>query len=124
MTSPFIEAQQFRGVWPDPAKLEVAQRELAKPVEQRDPPFNSRDNEHLLLTMMRPPPFDGRVSLYFKDGTSFDIQEGSDGRQYIALPRESKATLHPQAHIGDWICQLPSGKFIKMSDEDYRALTS
>lgn len=120
----FIEAQQFKGVAPDPAKVAMAQSELAKPREMRDPPFNTPEGEDLLRRMMDPPPFDGRVSMYFKDGTSFDVQADNRGRQYLVLPRENKTTLHQQVNVGEWVCQLPSGKFIKLSDEDYKAMAA
>jgi hypothetical protein len=121
MSSPFVEAHQFKGVSPDPAKAEMANRELAKPRERRDPPFNTLEGEDMLRKMLQPPPYDGNQSVYFKDGTSFDIQE-KQGRQYLVLPRENKQVVHQHVNVGEWVCQLPSGKFIKLSDQDYRAM--
>lgn len=122
MSSPFVEAQQFKGVWPNPAHVAIAEEELAKPVIDRTVPFNTPEAETLLRNMLKPPPFDGKQSIYFKNGASFDIQERSDGRQYLVLPRENKSVVHQQVEVGEWVCLLPSGKFIKLSDEDYKAL--
>lgn len=119
--SPFIEAHQFKGVWPDPDASALATRELAKPVHQRTIPWNRPDAEDVLRQMLLPPPFDGRVSMYFKNGASFDVQQDNNGRQYLVLPRENKATLHQQVEIGEWICLMPSGKFMKFTDADYKA---
>lgn len=120
----FVEAQQFKGVWPDPVKKAMADSELSKPRDQRDPPFNTPEGEIVLHSMQQPPPFDGKVSLYFKGGVSFDIQlDHETGQQYLVLPREPGRT-RVRAYVGDWVCQLPSGNFIKLSDQDYKALTN
>lgn len=122
MPSAIVEAHQFKGVWPDPVKAAYADGQLGKPYHLRDVPFNSRENEYLLHQMKQPPPFDGRVSMYFKNGASFDVQQRNTGEQYLVLPRENKSVNHQQVEIGEWICLMRSGKFIKLSDADYKEM--
>src|SRR5262249_40661347 len=115
MPGPFIEAQQFKGVFADPAKVAIAEAELAKPPGQRMP-------SDLIEALKARPAFTGEQSYYFKDGTAFDVQEDHEG-QYLVLPPEVGG-VRPRVHIGEWVCQLPSGKFIKLTDADYKAMTA
>lgn len=114
MSSPFKEAHQVQGVYPDPANLEMANRLMSQPTR-------SQAESEMVARLRERPPFTGDVSMYFKDGTSFDMQEDQTGRQYMVLPRPNPSVLHPQVDVGSWICQMPDGRFIALSDTDYKA---
>lgn len=106
MASPFIEAHQFKGVFADPAKV----------AESYAPGLSFEVQQHLRAR----PPLDGRVSMYFSDGTSFDVQEDRTGQYMVLAPTQSGT--RPRCNVGDWIVKMPSGKFQTFTNEDYLAL--
>lgn len=106
MTSPFLEAHQFKGVFADPVKVRMSYE-----------PGLSAD---VAAALRAPPPHDGRVSMYFSDGTAFDVQEDHSGQYLVLAPDEGR--VRERCHVGEWIVKMPSGKFKVLTNEDYLAL--
>lgn len=105
-----VEAHQFKGVFPDPAKVAMAEHET-------DPELKAK--------LLARPPFDGKQSIQFTTtGLWFDVQEDHVG-QYMNLPADPPGSNNRgRVDIGDWIVLLSSGRYIKMTDEEYKAETA
>lgn len=107
MSSPFKEAHQFKGVFPDPTLVEAANRpgvDAVTAAKLREKPALTR-----------------AVSLHFTStDTYFDVQEDESG-QYLVL-EPTTGGRRPRAYTGDWIVLMPSGKFQVFSNEDYLAM--
>lgn len=107
MASPFVEAIQFKGVFAKPEALALA-----------DNPSSGLD-QATRDKLREKPAFTGDVSIRFKNGGVFDIQEDHDG-QYLVL--EPVNGIRPRVNIGDWLCLMSSGKFIVLKDADYKSM--
>jgi hypothetical protein len=101
--SPFKEAHQFKGVHPDPALVEASNR----------PGIDAETAAKL----RRQPALDRSVSMHFSDGTFFDVQEDDSG-QYLVMA-EGPGRVRERCYEGDWVVQMPSGKFKVLSNTDY-----
>ncbi len=101
----FVEAHQFKGVHADPALVAAANRPGMDP--------------QMAAKLRAIPAFTHEVSMKFSNGKEFAIQE-DDGGQYLVLDPERGS--RPRVSVGEWICLLPSGRYIKLMDEDYRAM--
>jgi len=106
MPSPFVEAHRFMGVFADPAAVALAD--------------SGRVDAETAAKLRQRPAYTRHVSLWFSDGTFFDIQDTPKTGQYLVLDAQPDGS-RKVCKIGDWIVKMPSGKFDVMSDELYRA---
>lgn len=107
MSSPFKEAHRFKGVFADPAKVEMA---------------NSPDiDAETAAKLRRRPALTRDQSMHFAStGDFLDVQEDDSG-QYLVL-ESGPGGRRPRAYVGDWVVLMPSGKYQIFSHEDYLAM--
>lgn len=103
--SPFVEAHQFKGVTADPQRVAMSHQPGISP--------------ELAEELRRSPPLSRDVSVWFSDGIEFPIQTGDAGVQYLLLNAQDYPN-RVRVYVGEWVCKLPSGRFIKLTDQEFR----